>query len=223
MNEEKIQAESTEHCCDTEQNSRRRIGIYGGTFDPPHCGHVSAAMDFVSQCGLDVLYVLPVNIPPHKAEASASPEQRLEMLRLAFKKEQAGDGRIRISDFELRQLGKSYTVFTLRHFQKQGELFLLVGTDMFLTLESWHLAPEVFRLATVVSVRRGQEDSGKALEERRCYYEQTYSAKTIGLSHTPLEVSSTEIRRMLAEGADTSRYLPKLVAEYIKIHGLYNV
>ncbi len=223
MNEGKIQVKSAENCCDTGKNSRRRIGIYGGTFDPPHCGHVSAAKDFVSQCGLDVLYVLPVNIPPHKAGASASPEQRLEMLRLAFKEVQADDERIHISDFELHQPGKSYTVFTLRHFQKQGKLFLLVGTDMFQTLESWHLAPEIFRLATVVHVRRGQEDSEKALEERKCYYEQNYSAEIIGLRHTPLEVSSTEIRRMLAKGVDTSRYLPKLVAEYIKIHELYNI
>lgn len=207
------------------QSGRRRIGIYGGTFDPPHLGHISAAADFLKQCCLDMLYVMPVNIPPHKAAASAEPAQRLEMLRLIFSEaaDSASDGRICVSDFEMCQPGKSYTVITLRHFRKEGELFLLVGTDMFMTLDTWYLAQEIFRLATIVYVRRGSGECEAELAERGRFYERTYAAKVLPLRHVPFEVSSTEIRELLTDGKDTSAYLPASVAEYIKIHGLYNV
>ena len=111
-----------------------RIGIYGGTFSPPHNGHLAAARAFMEQMWLDILYVIPAAIPPHKQMAEpVSAADRLEMCRRAF----AGMEGVYVSDMEIRRGGKSYTVDTLRELSGDDRrLFLLCGTDMVLTLDS---------------------------------------------------------------------------------------
>ena len=121
-----------------------RIGIYGGSFSPVHNGHVAAAKAFMEQMWLDLLYIIPAGIPPHKQlKGDVNAWQRLKMCELAF---QDVDG-VLISDIEIRREGKSFTVDTLRAFaREEHRLFLLMGTDMLLTLDSWRESEEIFRL-----------------------------------------------------------------------------
>ena len=119
-----------------------KIGIYGGTFNPPHLGHVTAARSVFDLLRLDRLLVIPAGLPPHKdlPDHSPTPAQRREMTRLAV--EQMGlDGKAEVLDMELSRAGKSYTSDTLAELKERypdDELWLLMGTDMFLTLQAWH-------------------------------------------------------------------------------------
>lgn len=199
-----------------------RIGIYGGTFSPIHMGHVSAAIAFLSEMKLDRLYIIPTAIPPHKAAVEgANGDDRLNMAKLAF--DEYGSDIIRISDFEIKRAGKSYTVFTLEHFMKPGrELLLLVGTDMFLTLAEWFNAPEIFRLAHIVLVRRERERETTAkIERMKRIYAENYSAKISEINAEPLEISSTELREKLRAGESVKGLIPDGAAKYIKDNGLY--
>lgn len=145
-----------------------KIGIYGGTFDPPHLGHMSAASAAIATLGLDRLIFMPAKQPPHKQlpSDSATPQQRLEMVS------QMADGmlmpgRVQVSAMELERTGKSYTVdslLTLKKRQKGDELWLLMGADMFLTLQSWHRADEIMTLANIAAFARTESDSGEMME-----------------------------------------------------------
>ena len=129
-----------------------RVGIYGGTFSPVHNGHVAAAKAFMEQMWLDILYVIPTGVTPHKdMKGNATAADRLEMCRLAFE----GVEGVIVSDLEMRREGKSYTVDTLRElYDPDGRLFLLMGTDMLMTLDKWREPDEIFRLCYPVYVRR---------------------------------------------------------------------
>ncbi|MBO7175896.1 MAG: nicotinate (nicotinamide) nucleotide adenylyltransferase, partial [Clostridia bacterium] len=132
-----------------------RIGIYGGTFAPPHIGHVSAAQAFMTQMKLDILYVIPAGIPPHKQiSADDDPRHRLRMCELAF----GGMEGVIVSDCEIRRSGKSYTVDTLRELSAPDRrLFLLMGTDMMLTLDQWRESDEIFKLCYPIYARREKD------------------------------------------------------------------
>ena len=121
-----------------------RIGIFGGTFSPPHNGHLQAAKAFMEQMWLDILYVIPTALPPHKEmEIPVSAQHRLEMCRLAF----SGMEGVYVSDMEIQRGGKSYTVETLRELTGEDRrLFFLCGTDMMLTLDRWREPEEIFKL-----------------------------------------------------------------------------
>ena len=115
-----------------------RIGIYGGTFNPPHIGHLHAAEQTVEILNLDKLLLIPDRIAPHKEIPSGSPtpEQRLEMVRIAA----SGNPKLEVSDMELRREGPSYSYITveqLREIYPDAKLYLLMGTDMFLSFLSW--------------------------------------------------------------------------------------
>ena len=122
-----------------------RVGIYGGAFSPIHVGHVAAAKAFMEQMWLDVLFVIPTGKSPHKEiSTGASDADRLEMCRRAFK----GVEGVIVSDIEIRREGVSYTVDTLRSLEDDDRrLFMLCGTDMILTLDTWHEPDEIFRLS----------------------------------------------------------------------------
>ena len=132
-----------------------RIGIYGGTFSPPHNGHIKAAKAFMEQMWLDILYVIPTFVPPHKEmECAVSAEHRLEMCRLAFSDMEG----VYVSDLEIRRGGTSYTVDTLKELSGEDRrLFLLCGTDMILTLGSWRSPKEIFELSYPVYIRREKD------------------------------------------------------------------
>ena len=198
---------------------KEKIGLYGGTFSPPHAGHVNAAHNFIEAIGLDRLYVMPANIPPHKIVTNPIPtEMRLEMCRMAF-----GDlPNTIVSDYECTKAGVSYTVETLRHLSADSrELYMLCGDDMFLTLDSWRLAEEIFSLTNIVCMRRYNGD-GMDLLQKKKEYEEKYGARVIFIDATPLPVSSTEIREMIKSGSeDLCKYLNDDVISYINNNGLY--
>lgn len=197
-----------------------RIGIYGGTFAPPHHGHVAAARAFLAQADLDRLIIHPAGIPPHKAiAADDDPAHRLAMARLAF-----GDlPRTTVSDWEIKQAGRSYTVLTLEHLARDDrELVLLMGTDMFLCLDRWHRAPDIFALAEIAVVRR-EADAQKsaAIAEKIAQFRELFSARVRLIDEDAIVLSSTELRGIAAGQGDLTPYLPAPVADYITAHRLY--
>lgn len=197
-----------------------RIGLYGGTFAPPHIGHVAAARAFMTQMKLDILYVIPAGIPPHKQiAADDDPRHRLRMCELAF----GGMEGVIVSDCELRRQGKSYTVDTLREFSApENRLFLLCGTDMMLTLDTWYQAEEIFRLCYPIYIRREDDPilTGRIVA-KIAEYQQKYGAIVRRVVMDPIVLSSTQIRKAVAEGQTVDGMVSPAVAAYIRTHGLY--
>lgn len=197
-----------------------RIGIYGGTFSPVHTGHVQAAKAFMEQMWLDVLYVIPTGTTPHKQmDGEVTAAQRLRMCELAFE----GMEGVIVSDLEIRREGKSYTVDTLEAlFGEDRRLFLLMGTDMMLTLGDWREPERIFELCYPVYIRR---ESDKALDEeivqKIACYNQKYGKVVRRIVSDPIEVSSTDVRRAIAAGQSIEGLVPRSVAAYIKENGLY--
>ncbi|MBQ7320380.1 MAG: nicotinate (nicotinamide) nucleotide adenylyltransferase [Clostridia bacterium] len=201
-----------------------RIGIYGGSFSPVHSGHVAAAKAFMEQMWLDLLYIVPAGIPPHKQIAGgADAWQRLKMCELAF----ADMEGVVISDMEIRREGPSYTVDTLRQIShmcdEDSRLFLLMGTDMLLTLDRWVQPEEIFRLSYPVYMRR--EGNDPILDSRIVAkigeYQQKYGKVVRRIVGDPVVVSSTQVRRAIAEGRSIDGMVPPAVAAYIRDHNLY--
>ncbi len=201
-----------------------RLGIYGGTFDPPHKGHLHAASAFLACCSLDALYIVPTGTPPHKDDtATTAPEMRMDMVRLAFGDPAYADPRINVSDFEQRRTGKSYTYHTLCHFKDAAEtIYLLCGEDMFLTLDNWYRAENLFALASIVCFRRSDGAArAKRIEDAAKRYERVFGARILLPRFTPLPISSTEIRHKLQNGISSDAELTENVQMYIKEHKLY--
>ena len=204
-----------------------KIGVYGGTFNPPHLGHVTAARAVFELLKLDLLLLVPDGQPPHKMlpPGSPTPEQRLEMTRLAG--EQLGLGeRVRSLDLELKREGRSYTAETLRQLHQQypeDELWLLMGTDMFLTLQAWREPGEILSLAGIAAFGRTEEDTEELFSVQRDYLYRTYLQARIFTLTIPgvVDVSSTELRTMLARG-EGGNLLPPAVYGYILREGLYD-
>lgn len=203
-------------------NEGKTIALYGGTFSPPHLGHIRAAEAFARAVSPDRLLIVPSAIPPHKAPVmGASDEERLAMCRLAFASVPSAE----VSDMEILRRGKSYTVETLRALAAPSvRLVLLVGTDMFLSLDTWYSFRELFQLAEIAYVRRESEAETEALllEKERLYTEK-YAARILALSTDVTEISSTELRRRLASGESLEGYLLPEVEAYIKARGLYRL
>ena len=197
-----------------------RIGIYGGTFNPPHIGHIRAAREAVRALELDKLLVIPDRIAPHKElpEDSATPEQRLQMLHLTLE----DDPKIEVSDIELRREGKSYTYETveaLRACYPDAELVLLMGTDMFLTFHQWRYPERILDQAALGVFYRGDRGEKAAIDARKA--EMEHAGHRIYLVQNEIvEISSTNLRRMLVfQCADS--FLPEGVGDFIRGSGLY--
>ena len=197
-----------------------RIGIYGGTFSPPHNGHLQAARAFMEQMWLDFLYVIPTALPPHKEmEMPVSAEHRLEMCRRAF----AGIEGVYVSDLEIRRGGRSYTVDTLRELSGEDRrLFLLCGTDMMLTLDQWRSPDEIFRLSYPVYIRRDNDRSldGEIVRKIALYHEK-YGKVVRKIVTEPIELSSHDVRAALAAGNEIGDMVPPAVEKYIADNHLY--
>ena len=201
-------------------NGVMRIGIYGGTFAPVHRGHVAAAEAFMKQMELDLLYIIPAGIPPHKQiDAADDPKHRLAMCELAF----AGMKNVIVSDMEICREGKSYTVDTLRALSGEDRrLFLLMGTDMMLTLDEWREPQEIFRLCYPIYIRREQDPIlEKRIIAKNQLYLERYGKIARRLMADVIELSSTEIRSRVAGGAPIDALVPPAVAKYIEGQGLY--
>ena len=204
-----------------ETRPKIRTGLFGGTFAPPHLGHVHAVETILCHAGLDEILVMPTAVPPHKVKAKGdTPELRLEMCRAAF----GGLGRVTVSDYEIKKGGISYTVQTLEHFaenEPEREIHLVCGTDMFLTLDKWFRAADIFRLAKIICIPRDRTELA-VLTEKQAEYAENYHAETQILDVEPIDMSSTEIRRRIESGESLDAFLPDAVTEIIKREGLYD-
>ena len=203
-----------------------RIGVYGGTFNPPHLGHIAAARAVFETLKLDRLLLIPDRQPPHKPlpEDSPAPEQRLELTRLAGEQLGLGD-RVETLDLELRRSGVSYTADTLRAVHEQypdDELWLLMGTDMFLSLHTWHEPEQILALAGIAAFSRSQEDTEELFSRQRERLYRAYPFARIFTLSVPglVEISSTQLRELLAEG-NGGQFLAPAVYGAILRDGLY--
>lgn len=197
-----------------------RIGIYGGTFNPPHIGHIRAAKQAYEKLGLNRLLVIPDRIAPHKQlpEGSASPEQRLEMLRIAL----ADAPGIEVSDLELKRSGPSYTyetVLSLREMYPQAELVLIMGTDMFLSFHTWRNPDVIMANASLAVLYRGEKGEKAAIEAQKAVLEQQ-GARVEVVVNDVTAISSTDLRRLLTFRC-AEPFLPAGVGDYIRENGLY--
>ena len=203
-----------------------RIGVYGGTFNPPHLGHIAAARAVFETLKLDRLLLIPDRQPPHKPlpEGSPSPEQRLELTRLAGEQLGLGD-RVETLDLELHRSGPSYTADTLRAVHERypdDELWLLMGTDMFLTLHTWHEPEQILALAGIAAFSRSQEDTEELFSRQRERLYRTYPSARIFTLGVPgmVEISSTQLRELLAEGRGGQFLAPAVYGAVLR-DGLY--
>ncbi|MDQ3721811.1 MAG: nicotinate-nucleotide adenylyltransferase [Actinomycetota bacterium] len=196
-----------------------RIGILGGSFNPPHLAHLVCASEAAAQLSLDRVLLTPVAAPPHKqAEQDPGPQVRLELCRLAI----GGDERFGVCDLEVLRGGPSYTVDTLRELHArtpEDDLTFIVGGDIALGLPSWHEPEAVLGLARLAVAERsgaGRGDISERLAER--FGE---AAAPVFFDMPRLDISSSQIRRRVAQG-DPIRYLvPDRVAEQIARGRLY--
>lgn len=203
-----------------------KIGIYGGTFNPPHLGHLQAAQAVFELLKLDKLLLIPAGIPPHKKlpEGCPTAEQRLEMTRLAG--DQLGLGKqVETLDLEIRREGKSYTSDTLAELRRRfpdDELWLLMGTDMFLSLHAWHDPAEIFAQAGIAAFGRTEEDTEELFSAQRKMLYRNYPDARIFTLTIPgvIDVSSTELREKLLKG-EGNNLLPPAVYGYILREKLY--
>ena len=200
--------------------NKKRVGIYGGTFSPPHNGHVHAAKSFFEQMALDRLVIMPAGIPPHKMRTEqTSSEDRLALCRAAFD----FSSEITVSDMEIKREGKSYTADTLTlMYGDEAELFLLCGTDMLLTLDTWYDPARIFRLAHIVYLARESDDDALcAMRDKAEGYRKVFGARVSELIVTPLPMSSSEVRKCIKEGRQWEEKVPASVATLIREKGLY--
>ncbi|WAJ38405.1 nicotinate-nucleotide adenylyltransferase [Pseudomonas sp. GOM7] len=210
----------------------RRIGLLGGTFNPVHIGHLRAALEVAEFMQLDELRLIPSARPPHRDAPQATAEQRLAMVELAV----ADEPRLSVDDRELRRDRPSYTVETLESIRSElapdDQLFLLIGWDAFCGLPSWHRWQELLEYCHLLVLQRPDADS-EAPEALRDLLAARSVSDPLSLSgpggqisfiwQTPLAVSATQIRQLLASGRSARYLLPDAVLAYIQAHQLYGV
>ena len=197
-----------------------KIGIYGGTFNPPHTGHLHAAKQAIQLLNLDKLLLIPDRIAPHKEipAGSPAPEQRLEMLRIAA----AGEPLMEVSDIELKREGPSYTYLTVEALHSsypEAELILLMGTDMFLSFHTWREPERILKYATLGVFYRGEKGEKEQILAQKEALE-ARGAKVELVQNRILSISSTQLRRLIAFRC-ASEFLNAGVGEYILENGLY--
>ena len=195
-----------------------KIVIYGGSFNPPHCGHVEAAMTISEQLKPDKLLIIPANIPPHKELAEGSPDahERLLLTQLAF----SDMPNVEVSDIELHREGKSYTASTVELLMQQypdAELYLAMGTDMLLSFEEWYRFRFLLETLTLAVFVRSEGEEAEMLRHAE-YLKKEYGAKIVPLRHEPKSMSSRDIRDMLCRRMGAS-FLPEKVYERIIENG----
>ena len=187
-----------------------RVGILGGTFDPPHLGHLIVASDAFEALELDRLLLIPSASPPHKRGlVRVSAELRLEMVRAAVR----DDPRFEVDDLELHRSGPSFTVDTLRELRvrlPESELFFIVGVDQLREFPTWREPEEVARLAHIAVVAR----EGDAVEG-----DPGIPVRPVGI--TRIDISATEIRRRVQAGESIRYLVPEGAREVIEREGLY--
>ncbi|WP_068830358.1 nicotinate-nucleotide adenylyltransferase [Pseudomonas sp. BMS12] len=208
----------------------RRIGLLGGTFNPVHIGHLRAALEVAEYMGLDELRLIPSARPPHRETPQASAEQRLAMVELAV----AGESLLKVDDRELQRDKPSFTYDTLESVRGElaadDQLFLLLGWDAFCGLPSWHRWQELLEHCHILVLQR--PDTGneppEALRDLLAARSENDPLSLLGpggqisfIWQTPLAVSATQVRQLLAQGRSVRYLVPDAVLAYIHAHGLY--
>jgi len=188
----------------------QRIGILGGTFNPVHVGHLAVAQAAKEKCALDRVYFVPCYSPPHKNVRGLAPARhRYEMVRLAIRRNTA----FKISDFEIKKKGKSYSIDTVRYFCKKfptgTKFFFILGEDWAGDLGSWHKIDELVKLVTFVVFNRPGHKPGRSRIKYR-------AVATAGI-----DVSASGIRQMIREGQSARYFIEESVRKYIQKKRLY--
>ena len=219
-----------------------RIGLFGGTFNPVHLGHLRAAVEVRQGFELDEICLIPAALPPHKVPVElASAADRLEMLRLAI----GADAGIKISDVELKRSGPSFTIDTVRHFKQalpaETRLHLVLGLDAFLEIDTWKSFSELLARIPLIVINRpdGNQVAGgvpwKIMDDyiiAKVSADYTFSASRSAylasqrqpiyvLEIAALDLSSTMVRRRIGQGLRIDHLVPQKVVDYIRTKGLY--
>lgn len=194
---------------------QEKIGIFGGSFDPPHLGHKRLVCCAADKLSLTRVWIIPAGNPPHKTGVRLAPgKDRLELCRRTF-----GDiPQVEIIDWEIRRAGKSYTVQTLRQIRReypQAELFLLLGADMLGSLHTWYCYEEILQIARVCVMARDE------IPPNNAHLRQQAQQRIVYLEGKPLVISATQLRQRLAAGQDVDGYVTQEAAAYIREKGLY--
>ncbi len=211
-----------------------RVGLFGGSFNPIHFGHLRSAEEDREALALDLIYFIPAASPPHKVEGELAPaEHRLQMTRLGAK----GNRHFMVSDVEIRRTGRSYTIETVRFFlqtlRQPSTLYLLMGADQFAELDTWRECDALVKEANLAVHSRapqGESAAGKVslaaikrfgyIREDDHYVNQ--SGKTLSFVNTTIfPISATAIRQKLQHGQSINYLLPTDVLDYITRHSLY--
>lgn len=195
----------------------KRIGVFGGAFDPPHNAHLALAKTALVELELDALHVIPTGQAWHKSRTLSAPEHRLGMTRLAF-----GDmPRVLVDDREIKRAGPTFTIDTLQALQAENpgaQLYLMMGADQFSAFRQWHRWQEILQIAIVSIAARANFD----------WFEGQFGTPNqpeMRLLTLQMPVSATQIRQLIAgglgENAGLANLLPSAVASYIAQHQLY--
>ena len=219
-----------------------RIGLFGGTFNPVHLGHLRAAVEVRQGFELDEIFLIPAALPPHKVPGDvAASVDRLNMLNLAL----GSDAGLKVSNVELNRSGPSYTIDTVQHFKQtlpaESRLFLIMGLDAFLEIDTWKSYRELLTQIPLIVINRpnaGDRTSGlpwKVMDDyisAKLSADYSYSASRSAylarrqqpiyvFEVTALDISSTRIRRAISRDRSINYLVPQKVAEYIRTKGIY--
>jgi nicotinate-nucleotide adenylyltransferase len=211
-----------------------KIGLFGGTFNPVHFGHLRAAEEIREKFGLEKIIFIPAHVPPHKKDAIVSAQHRFEMVRAAL----ADNPYFAVSDIELQRQGNSYSCDTIGHFSREygpdGELFFIMGIDAFREIHTWKQYPEFFSLCNFLVMSRPgryeQEPEKNAPSDFAAmftfnpdgrYYEHRSGRRAYFCRISLLDISSTGVRQAVHEGRSVKYLVPDSVAGYILRHNLY--
>ena len=195
-----------------------RIGLFGGSFNPIHNGHITLAENIKKELSLDKVILIPSGEAPHKSSAEyADAKHRLSMCRLAIE----GTEGFEVSSFETDRSGRSYSIYTVKYFRElypNDELFLIVGSDMLMCFDKWYRFEEILSLTAVAAATRNGDDIEqlKKIAQKLQKY-----GKIIVVNNSPVIVSSTKIRKMIKNNEDTYCYLREKVVKYIRMNDLY--
>lgn len=200
-------------------SEKKKYGIYGGSFDPIHIGHVALADSAVRECGLDKLIFMPAYVSPFKQNRKVTDgRDRCGMIKTVLGANKA----FRLSNYELRREGPSYTIETLTHWRNMldGDLYYVLGFDSVIQLDMWYKGEEILRNYPLVTARRPHTDDIEGMEivEK---FRRIYGSDITVLEMPPVDASSTVIRKLVSEGKPVSGLVPEGVEEYIIEHNLY--
>lgn len=197
----------------------KKIGLFGGTFDPPHKGHIALAKAALINFSLDKIIFIPAGNPPHKTGKNVSDKtHRFEMVKLAIKNESD----FLISDFDIKNEKPNYSYLTIEHFKKDypdDEIFFIIGADSYRDFPKWKNYPDILSICTFLVLNRNDADLGEYFKK---YREISPRHQALFLDEFSHSVSSTELREKIALGKDCKDLLPDGVYEYIKKNNLYH-